>query len=213
MMKRGIGIDLLMKITIAGIPLPDEIGIFPTSQDGNGHVSRVAAQLRMILRINHARNALGMKRQIFLAALRGFDIHDAQLTDHAVLLSEASKGIADFQQHTEELGIADKVTLNTASDFNRTYNSNGKGSDHAWGGHHMIVGGAVNGGQLYGQTPSLEIRGPDDTGSRDSWIPKVSTDEMAATLARGSGVFDAELPLIQPNIGPFASRDTGFMNL
>ncbi len=109
----------------------------------------------MVLRMINARNALGMKRQIFFAALGGFDTHDAQLADHAALLSELSNGIADFQQHTEELGIADKVTLYTASDFNRTYNSNGKGSDHAWGGHHMIVGGAVRGGQLYGEVPTL----------------------------------------------------------
>jgi len=211
-MKRGINNDLLLKTAIVGNPLPGGIS-FPKSQDAEGNVSRVAAQLRMILRMIHARNALGMKRQIFFAALGGFDTHDAQLTDHAALLSELSNGIADFHLHTEELGIADKVTLYTASDFNRTYNSNGKGSDHAWGGHHMIVGGAVNGGQLYGQVPSLEIRGPDDTGSRGSWIPKVSTDEMAATLARWFGVSDAELPLVLPNIGRFASRDMGFMDL
>ncbi len=209
-MKRGINNDLLLKSAIAGNPLPGETGSFPNSQDGLGNLSRVAGQLRMILRMIHARNALGMKRQIFFAALGGFDTHDAQLTDHAALLSELSNGIADFQQHTEELGIADKVTLYTASDFNRTYNSNGKGSDHAWGGHHMIVGGAVNGGNLYGQVPNLEIR-HDDTGSRGSWIPKVSTDEMAATLARWFGVSNAELPLVLPNIGRFAMRDMGFM--
>ena len=159
-MKRGIANDALLKTAIAANALPGDIGSFPNSQDGEGRLSRVAAQLRMILKMIHARNALGMKRQIFFAALGGFDTHDAQLADHAALLSELSNGIADFQQHTEELGIADKVTLYTASDFNRTYNSNGKGSDHAWGGHHMIVGGAVRGGQLYGEVPTLEIRGP-----------------------------------------------------
>jgi uncharacterized protein (DUF1501 family) len=93
-----------------------------------------------------------------------------------------------------------------------SYNSNGKGSDHAWGGHHLVVGGAVNGGKLYGEFPTLEIRGPDDTGSRGSWIPKVSTDEMAATLARWFGVAQADLPLILPNIGRFSRTDLGFMN-
>lgn len=211
-MKRGIANDALLKTAIAGNPLPGVTGSFPNSQNAEGKLNKVAAQLRMILKMIHARNALGMKRQIFFAALGGFDTHDAQLTDHAALISELSNGIADFQQHTEELGIADKVTLYTASDFNRTYNSNGKGSDHAWGGHHMIVGGAVKGGQLYGEVPTLEIRGPDDTGSRGSWIPKVSTDEMAATLARWFGVSESEIPLVLPNIGRFASRDMGFMN-
>jgi uncharacterized protein (DUF1501 family) len=212
-MKRGIANDALLKAAITANPLTGTTGSFPNSRNAEGELNPVAAQLRMILKIIHARNSLGMKRQIFFAALGGFDTHDAQLTDHAALISHLSKGIADFYQHTEELGIADKVTLYTASDFNRTYNSNGKGSDHAWGGHHMIVGGAVKGGQLYGEVPTLEISGPDDTGNRGSWIPKVSTDEMAATLARWFGVSDSQIPLVLPNIGRFASRDMGFMNL
>jgi len=210
-MNRGIENDALLKTAIAGNPLPADIGTFPNSQDGEGNLNRVAGQLRMILSMIHARNALGMKRQIFFAALGGFDTHDAQLTDHAALLGQLSSAVADFQTHTEQLGIGDKVTLFTASDFSRTYNSNGKGSDHAWGGHHMIVGGAVNGGRLYGQVPILQSNGPDDTGSRGSWIPKVSTDEMAATLARWFGVAQSDLPLILPNIGRFANPDLGFM--
>lgn len=210
-MKRGIANDSLLKSAIAANPLPSEANLFQNSLTAAGALNRVAAQLRMILRMIQARNALGMKRQIFFAALGGFDTHDAQLADHAALLSQLSTGIADFQRHTEELGIGDKVTLFTASDFNRTYNSNGKGSDHAWGGHHLIVGGAVNGGQLYGAMPNLDIRGPDDTGSRGSWIPKVSTDEMAATLARWFGVAEADLPLVLPNIGRFAMPNMGFM--
>src|SRR5690606_38894423 len=103
-----------------------------------GALSRTAAQLRMILRLIQARQALGMKRQIFFAALGGFDTHDAQLEDHHALLSELSHAIGDFYQATADLGISEKVTLFTASDFNRTYNSNGKGSDHAWGGHHFV---------------------------------------------------------------------------
>lgn len=210
-MKRGIDNDALLKAAITANPLPGNVGAFPNSLTPSGALNRVAAQLRMILRMIHARNALGMKRQIFFAALGGFDTHDAQLDDHAALLGELSTAVADFQQHTEQLGIGNKVTLFTASDFNRTYNSNGKGSDHAWGGNHLIVGGAVNGGRLYGEVPTLEIRGPDDTGSRGSWIPKVSTDEMAATLARWFGVSQNDLPLVLPNIGRFAHPNLGFM--
>jgi len=210
-MKRGISNDALLKSAIAANPLPANVGTFPNSLNAQGGLNRVAGQLRMILRMIHARGALNMKRQIFFAALGGFDTHDAQLNDHAALLAELSKAVADFYQHTAQLGISEKVSLFTASDFNRTYNSNGKGSDHAWGGHHMIVGGGVNGGQLYGQMPTLAIQGPDDTGTRGSWIPKVSTDEMAATLARWFGVSNGDLPLVLPNIGRFATPNMGFM--
>lgn len=212
-MKRGISNDALLKTQIAANPLPTGVGTFPNSQNSQGQLNRVASQLRMILRMIHARQGLKMKRQIFFAALGGFDTHDAQLDDHAALLLELSTAIADFHAHTVQLGIADKATLFTASDFNRTYNSNGKGSDHAWGGHHLIVGGAVNGGRLYGDMPILQIQGPDDTGTRGSWIPKVSTDEMSATLARWFGVSEGDLPLVLPNIGRFSRTDLGFMQL
>ena len=211
--KRAVSNDILLKTALAANPLPAGAGAFPLSQTGEGGaVTYLAAQLRMILRMIHARNALGMKRQIFFAAIGGFDTHDAQLTDHHALLQELSNGIADFYNATKTLGISEQVTLYTASDFNRTYNSNGKGSDHAWGGHHMVVGGAVNGGRLYGHMPALEIDGPDDTGGRGSWIPKVSTDEMAATLALWFGVPVGDLPQVLPNIGRFANPNMGFMN-
>ena len=208
---QGLNAGSDIKAALAANPLPEGVGTFPNSQNAQGGLNRVASQLRMILRMIHARQALGMKRQIFFAALGGFDTHDAQLDDHAALLLELSSAIADFHTHTGQLAIADKVTLFTASDFNRTYNSNGKGSDHAWGGHHLIVGGAVNGGRLYGEMPVLQIQGPDDTGTRGSWIPKVSTDEMSATLARWFGVAEGDLPLVLPNIGRFSRTDLGFM--
>ena len=208
-MKRAVANDALLKSVLSTIP--EHTDKFPNSTTATGGLNRVASQLRMILRLIEAREALGMKRQIFFASLGGFDTHDAQLEDHQALLEELSSALADFYLATATLGLSDRVTLFTASDFNRTYNSNGKGSDHAWGGHHMVLGGAVNGGRLYGSMPILEINGPDDTGSRGSWIPKVSTDEMAATLARWFGVASADLPLVLPNIGRFAHPDLGFM--
>jgi len=210
-MNRAVANDTLLKSVLSTVPEYTEK--FPNSTVPAGGLSRTAAQLRMILRMIQARQTLGMKRQIFFAALGGFDTHDAQLDDHHALLAELSNAIADFHQATADLGIADKVTLFTASDFNRTYNSNGKGSDHAWGGHHVVVGGGVRGGNLYGDMPMLEIRGPDDTGSRGSWIPKISTDEMAATLALWFGVPAGNLPLVLPNIGRFANPDLGFMHI
>ncbi len=208
-MKRAVANDALLKSVLATVP--EHTDQFPNSTTPTGGLNRVAGQLRMILRLIEARHTLGMKRQIFFASLGGFDTHDAQLDDHHALLSELSSALADFHQATVTLGLSDRVTLFTASDFNRTYNSNGKGSDHAWGGHHLVLGGAVHGGQLYGSMPILEINGPDDTGSRGSWIPKTSTDEMAATLALWFGVNPSNLPLVLPNIGRFPHPNLGFM--
>jgi uncharacterized protein (DUF1501 family) len=209
--SRAIANDTFIKAALATVP--DYSDQFTRSTDADGNLNRVASQLQMILRMIQARGTLGMRRQIFFAALGGFDTHDAQLEDHDALLRQLSNALADFHDTTETLGLADQVTLFTASDFNRTYNSNGKGSDHAWGSHHMVMGGAVNGGRLYGEMPTLAINGPDDTGSRGSWIPSVSTDEMAATLALWFGVPINDLPLVLPNIGNFDRKNLGFMQL
>ncbi len=210
-MKRAVSNDTLLKARLATVPEYTEL--FPLSTLPGGGLNRVAGQLRMILRMIQARGSLRMRRQIFFASLGGFDTHDAQLEDHHSLLAELSNALADFYQATATLGVSDEITLFTASDFNRTYNSNGKGSDHAWGGHHMVLGGAVNGGALYGRMPVLANGGPDDTGSRGSWIPSISTDEMSATLARWFGVPEGDLPLVLPNIGRFNNSNLGFMNL
>ncbi len=210
-MNRAIANDTLLKSALENVQ--DHNDTFANSTLPEGGLNPVAAQLRMILRLIEARHSLSMRRQIFFAALGGFDTHDEQLDDHDALLEQLSHAVADFYHGTAALGIADKVTLFTASDFNRTYNSNGKGSDHAWGGHHIIVGDAVNGGQIYGDMPILQIQGPQDTGTRGSWIPTISTDEMSATLARWFGIAEGDLPLVLPNIGRFAQPDLGFMAL
>jgi uncharacterized protein (DUF1501 family) len=102
------------------------------------------------------------------------------------------------------------VTGFTASDFGRTFVSNGKGSDHGWGGHQMVFGGAVNGGDIYGSMPQLVVNGPDDTG-RGRWIPTLAVDEFAATLAKWFGVPASEMAHVLPNLGRFPSSDLGFM--
>lgn len=210
-MKKAVANEALLKTVLSDIP--DYKSKFTRSADQVGNLNPVAAQLHMILRMIMAQKRLGMKRQIFFASLGGFDTHDAQLRDHETLLTRLATAIADFYYVAEELGVSEKVTLFTASDFNRTYNSNGNGSDHAWGGHHFVVGGAVKGGRFYGQMPVLDIEGPDDAGNRGMWIPRISTDEMAATLARWFGVSDNDLPLVLPNIHRFAQPDLGFMKM
>jgi uncharacterized protein (DUF1501 family) len=207
--ERAIATDTLVRETLEGIP--SYADKFPNSTSPGGEMTYLAAQLRMILRLIAARQALGMRRQIYFCSMGGFDTHDAQLDDHAYLVGVIDRGLADFYQATVDLGLSESVTLFTASDFNRTYTSNGKGSDHAWGSHQLVLGGAVQGGQLYGRMPVLQPDGPDDTGGRGSWIPTTSVDEYSATLARWFGVQGSDMPLVLPNIGRFAHPDLGFM--
>lgn len=208
-MGRAVANDTLLKSVLATVPMYSEK--FAASTNAEGELNDFAGQLRMILRLISAQSALGMRRQIYFAALGGFDTHDDQLNDHAGLLHVLDNAVADFHQATIDLGVANNTTLFTASDFNRTYNSNGKGSDHAWGSHHFVCGGAVQGGRLYGEMPVLETSGPSDTGDRGAWIPGVSTDEYSATLAKWFGVAPGDLANVVPNIGRFARPDLGFM--
>jgi uncharacterized protein (DUF1501 family) len=219
---RAIRNDTLLKSTLATVPRydrapgsaghqPGDLDLFTRSRTATGALNRVASQLHMILRMIVAQGALGLRRQIFFASLGGWDTHDDQLADHAALLNQLARALADFYDATVTLGVSRQVTTFTASDFNRTYSTNGKGSDHAWGSHHLVLGGAVAGGRIVGRMPVLQSGGPDDTGDRGAWIPGISTDEYSATLARWFGVSDANLPLVLPNIGRFASRDLGFM--
>jgi len=162
------------------------------------------------------REALGLKRQIFFCAAQGFDTHDGQVGAdalqgaHADLLTELDDALAAFDAAMTELAVADSVTTFTASDFGRTYQPNGNGSDHGWGGHHFVTGGAVRGGRFYGQMPTLAIGGPNDAGE-GRWIPTTSVDEYSATLARWFGVAESDLGLVLPNLGRFASTDLGFL--
>ncbi|MBI4625576.1 MAG: DUF1501 domain-containing protein [Verrucomicrobia bacterium] len=168
-------------------------------------------QLRTIARLIAAAPQLGLTRQIFFARIGGWDLHDQQLGAHANLFADVSRNVSALYRATAELGCADQVTTFTASDFGRTYNTNGDGSDHGWGSNHLVVGGAVKGGDIYGTMANLTIRGPDDAGTRGSWIPTTSVDEYAATLATWFGVSPTNLPLVLPNIGRFANPGMGFL--
>jgi uncharacterized protein (DUF1501 family) len=182
---------------------------FPNTNAGN--------QLRMAARLISASGNLGLRRQVFFVQLGGFDTHAAQLANaapttgaHASLLQQVSQAVQAFYDSTVEMGIADRVTLFTSSDFGRTYRSNGDGSDHGWGNHQFIIGGAVKGGDIYGQMPTLTVNGPDDI-SQGRWIPTTSVDEYAATLASWFGVSATDLPVVLPNIGRFKNTSLGFL--
>jgi uncharacterized protein (DUF1501 family) len=171
--------------------------VFPT---GNG----LAAQLQQIAQIIQVRSALGVNRQIFFAGIGNFDTHSDQLTLQNALLAQISPALAAFYAATQELGVASNVTTFTMSDFSRTFQPNSNtGTDHAWGSHHIVLGGAVNGGQMYGTFPTLALAGPDDSGSNGRWVPTTASVQYAATLAQWFGVTPAQLPMIFPNIGSF----------
>jgi uncharacterized protein (DUF1501 family) len=168
--------------------------------------------MQMIARLLSARAALGLKRQVFFCSIGGFDTHgEDQLATQNRLLGEVSGAMTALYNATVELNCADLVTSFTASDFNRTFPSNGKGSDHAWGSHHLVAGGAVQGGKIYGTFPTLVKGGPDDTGSGGLWIPTTSVDQYGASLARWFGVAPADNNVIFPNLARFPAADLGFL--
>ncbi len=172
----------------------------------------LAAQLQQIAQIIQVRAALGVNRQIFFAGVGNFDTHSNQLTLQNALLAQISPALAAFYQATQELGVAPNVTTFTMSDFSRTFQPNSNtGTDHAWGAHHFVMGGAVKGGQMYGTFPTLALSGPDDSGSNGRWVPSTGSVQYAATLAQWFGVSAAQLTAIFPNIGSFATNSLGFV--
>ena len=157
---------------------------------------------------NESRRQRIWSRHVAPAAQRRALAGDVEYVDD--LLAELSEAIKQFYDATVQLGIQDSVTTFTASDFGRTFPTNGQGSDHGWGNHQLIVGGAAQGGDIYGSMPVLEVDGPNDTGS-GRWIPTTSVDEYSATLAKWFGVSANDMETVFPNLGRFARPDLGFL--
>jgi uncharacterized protein (DUF1501 family) len=170
----------------------------------------LAAQLKIVARLIGARAALGLRRQVFFVSLGGFDNHNLLMQDHPNLMTRLSAAMSAFYAATVELGVASKVTTFTASDFGRTLSSNADGSDHGWGSHQFVMGGAVNGGRFYGTAPHVSIQTNDQVG-QGRLLPSTSVDEFAATLARWFGCTTSELPGILPNVGNFTNTNLGFV--
>jgi uncharacterized protein (DUF1501 family) len=172
----------------------------------------LAAQLKQIAQIIQVRSALGVNRQIFFAGIGNFDTHSDQIDLQGKLLAQIGPALAAFYAATQELGVQNDVTSFTMSDFSRTFQPNSNtGSDHAWGSHHMVIGGAVKGGKMYGTFPTLALGGPDDSGSNGRWVPSTGSVQYAATLAQWFGVSQSELAKVFPNLGSFATSNLGFV--
>ena len=187
--------DVNAALALASLSTP-----FPTSSLG--------AQLNVVARMLAVRDVLAMSRQIFFVSTGGFDTHDDQNLNQPNLLGDVANCLAAFQAAMVEIGIQDEVTTFTQSDFGRTLTSNGDGTDHGWGGHQVIAGGAIHGRRIFGTMPVLEIGGADDTDA-GRIIPTTSVDQYAATLARWFGVAEADIATIAPSIGNFAASDLG----
>lgn len=190
--------------------LSDALENQPALQTSFPADNRLAEQLEMVARLISIRDVVGAKRQIFFVGMGGWDTHGNQQGRHPGLLSQLSQGLSAFAEALTELSVSDAVTTFTNSDFGRTLTSNGDGTDHGWGGHSLVLGGCVAGGDIYGTMPTLEIGGPDDTRS-GRLIPTTSVDQYAATLAKWYGCDSGQLASIFPNLANFSTPDLGFM--
>ena len=209
--------DVGARLVADGLALtqdPPIATVFPNTSLGN--------QLKQAAKLMALRGALGLHRQIFFCSIGGFDTHTNQGTTAGTqpdLLATLNDAMGAFYDATVELGIASQVTTFTLSDFSRTLKPAGiggsPGSDHAWGSHHFVLGGAVAGGDFYGTFPVLVPNGPNDadsgSGARGRWIPTTAVDQYAATLALWFGVSASDLPTVVPNIGRFSPVNLPFM--
>jgi uncharacterized protein (DUF1501 family) len=196
--QRSISADATLRSALTASPPPATV--FPTTGLGK--------QLQMVAKIIAARGALGVKRQVFFVSLGGFDLHDALLAKHPVLLTTVADAMAAFYKATVDMGIAPQVTAFTASDFGRTLSSNGDGSDHGWGSHHFAVGGALKARSFIGAAPLLGDNGDNDVG-QGRMLPTMAVDQLAATFATWMGVAAGDLAGVLPGIVEYTQKDVG----
>jgi uncharacterized protein (DUF1501 family) len=172
----------------------------------------LAQQLKQVARLIEARGALGLTRQFFFVSIGGFDTHSNLVTTQANLMTQINDAVTAFYDYTVAAGVASNVTTFTMSDFNRTFIGNASvGTDHAYGGHHFVLGGAVHGGRVYGSFPTLAVKGPSDVSSNGAWLPTTSVDQVGATLASWFGVSSGDLNYVFPNIANFSTKNLGFV--
>lgn len=233
--KRAVNAEgaITSAITSTAPSRVNNVDVYPAPFNAFPTGNPLSDQLRMVARLIAARGPLNTKRQVFMVSLGGFDSHDNLISDHARNMDRVSSAMKAFHDAMGSLGVADKVTAFTATDFGRTLSSNGDGSDHGWGSHQFIVGGAVNGGKFYGYAPPVSVS--DTSAPADQWhvrqgrlLPSTGVDQYAATLAKWFGVSDLELvgtagqnynDAILPSLHNFGgtangvnyARDLGFM--
>jgi uncharacterized protein (DUF1501 family) len=207
------------QVVLAGAMLPaGTTGVANPTQYTNPNTgalanNSLATQLQTVARVIGGRSGLGARRQVFFVSMGGFDTHDFQRNNQADLMAKLAHALSYFDTTLSALGGTDmrnSVTLFTASDFGRTFSSNGDGTDHGWGAHHFVVGGAVKGKDIYGTFPVTALGHAEDVGS-GSLLPAISVDQYGGTLARWFGLNDSQIADVFPNIANFTNRNLGFM--
>ncbi len=174
----------------------------------------IGQQLYRIAQMIASHGTLALSRQVFYAELGGFDTHANQGATLQNLFTQLSQAMAAFNGAMQDIGMDQNVVTFTHSEFSRTFKpagDSGNGSDHAWGGHSLILGGSVKGGDLYGTFPQLTLSGPDDATDEGRWVPTTSVDQYAATIAAWMGVADRELLTVFPNLANFSGARPGFL--
>ena len=177
--------------------------LFPSSATNS-----LSAQLKMVARMIEQQTTFGMKRQVFMVGMGGFDLHDFLPTQHPALLQKLSTAMKEFDDAMTSLGKGSQVTAFTASDFGRTLTSNGDGSDHGWGSHHFVMGGAVNGGKFLGTAPEIGLTHNQQVGS-GRLIPSTAVDQLGAELAAWFGVSATDVKTVLPNAKNFDLNKLG----
>ena len=201
--RRSIDLGVELRSALENTPAPQTY-----FQSG----SQLADRLSMVARLIAARETLGMSRQIFYVGIGDYDTHGNQAGRYPVLMRELNHALSSFYEATVELGVSDKVTTFTASEFGRTLTSNGDGTDHGWGSHQMVIGDGVMGGRIFGTMPELAIGSNDDVG-QGRMIPTTSIDQYAATLASWYGLSPSQIADTFPSLANFNSADIGFMQV
>jgi uncharacterized protein (DUF1501 family) len=172
----------------------------------------IGSQLSQVAKLIQVRGSLGASRQIFFVSQGGYDTHSNQLAQHVTLYSQLAAALVAFDQAMSALNVQNSVTTFTESDFSRTFQPNGNaGTDHGWGSHALVMGGAVKGGALYGTYPTLALSGPDDSGSRGTWVPSTSEDQYMGALAKWFGLQQADTDYVFPNLNSFGYQTPAFV--
>lgn len=202
--KRALDTYTQVSGALAGAPVAN----FPLFPAGNS----LADQLKIVARMISVASELGAKRQVFFVSIGGFDLHDNLVAQHGPLVGKVADAMKAFYDTTVALGVADKVTSFTASDFGRTLQSNDDGSDHGWGSHHFVMGGAVKGQKIYGISPAIGNGTADDVG-QGRLLPTLSVDQYASTLASWFGVSATDMTTVLPNMGNYdrSTWNVGFV--
>ena len=211
--QRSLDTSAMLQAAIAATPvaaLPTVPIALPSGATLALDKDSLARQLRVVAQMIGAAPRLGMRRQVFMVNIGGFDSHANQMRDQPLLMARVAQSVSWFFSALDSLGMGSNATLFTASDFGRTLNSNGQGCDHGWGSHHFVAGGAVKGRQIYGRFPSTALGSADDVGS-GRLLPSTSVTEYAATLGRWMGLSNTDLATALPGLGNFSASHPGFL--